>query len=80
MVLAIYATTDEKKRPAGKYGNALTFALMIMGQGMIFGMNTGYAINPARDFGPRLFTLCVGWGSTLFTTRKYFFWIATDVR
>ncbi|KAG7375642.1 hypothetical protein PHYPSEUDO_000396 [Phytophthora pseudosyringae] len=75
LVMSIYAITDRKNRPAGKYGNAFAFALMIMALGMAFGMNTGYAVNPARDLGPRILTAIAGWGSKVFTTRNYYFWI-----
>jgi len=30
-------------------------------------MNSGCAMNPARDLGPRLFTAIAGWGMEVFT-------------
>ena len=42
--------------------------------GMAFGYNCGFAINPARDFGPRIFTAIV-WGGDVFTAKNYFFWV-----
>lgn len=38
-------------------------------------MNTGYAINPARDLGPRFFTLCAGWGPKVFTLSESYWWV-----
>jgi hypothetical protein len=33
---------------------------------LTFGQNGGFAINPARDLGPRLFLLCLGMGWEVF--------------
>jgi glycerol uptake facilitator protein len=38
----------------------LLIGLVVVVIGMSFGGMHGYAINPARDFGPRLFTVLAG--------------------
>ena len=43
--------------------------------GMSFGWNAGYAINPARDFGPRLFTALAGWGGEVFSAGGGWWWV-----
>jgi glycerol uptake facilitator protein len=43
--------------------------------GMSYGANTGYAINPARDFGPRLLAWVAGWGSSAFPGLNGYWWV-----
>ena len=43
--------------------------------GMSFGLNAGYAINPARDLGPRLFTALAGWGGEVFRAGSGWWWV-----
>jgi glycerol uptake facilitator protein len=40
--------------------------LVVAAIGLSFGTNAGYAINPARDLGPRFFTWLAGWGDLAF--------------
>jgi MIP family channel proteins len=71
----IFAIGDELNKPASPYSQPGAVALLVVAIGMAFGMNSGYAINPARDFGPRLLSLCAGWGSRVFTMRDHYFWV-----
>jgi glycerol uptake facilitator protein len=50
--------------------------ILIIGIGEAFGSNSGWAINPARDLGPRLFSWIAGW-STAWRARsgELYFWV-----
>jgi glycerol uptake facilitator protein len=43
--------------------------------GMSYGTGAGYAINPARDFGPRLFCWLMGWGANAFPGPYGYWWV-----
>ncbi|EAT86150.1 hypothetical protein SNOG_06319 [Parastagonospora nodorum SN15] len=56
----------------------LCLFFLIFGLGSCFGWETGYAINIARDFGPRLMSYAVGYGSEVWSAGGYYFWTSTD--
>src|SRR6202140_772802 len=60
LLLLIFAITDEFNMPPGSNMAPLMVGLVVVAIGMSFGAMHGYAINPARDFGPRLFTAVSG--------------------
>lgn len=67
LVAVVFALSDERNSPPPAGLTPVLVGLTVMAIGMGFGVNAGYAINPARDFGPRLFTAMAGWGPGVFT-------------
>jgi aquaglyceroporin related protein len=53
----------------------LCLFFLIFGLGSCFGWQTGYAINIARDFGPRLMSYAVGYGHEVWSADGYYFWV-----
>jgi glycerol uptake facilitator protein len=56
----ILAIGDKLNNPLGAPYAPLSVGLLVVAIGMSFGGMHGYAINPARDLGPRLFTVLAG--------------------
>jgi glycerol uptake facilitator protein len=73
--MMILAITDERNQPPGANLGALMVGLVVVAIGMSFGGMHGYAINPARDFGPRLFTAVAGFKNNGLTDGPKVFWI-----
>jgi glycerol uptake facilitator protein len=63
LVLVIFAVIDAFNTPVKANLAPLVVGLIVVGIGVSFGANAGYAINPARDLGPRLFAWIEGWKS-----------------
>jgi glycerol uptake facilitator protein len=63
LVLLIFAVIDAFNTPVKANLAPLAVGLVVVGIGVSFGANAGYAINPARDLGPRLLAWIEGWKS-----------------
>lgn len=74
LLVIILAVTDEDNMKISSGMVPLTIGLGLTAIHLSFGLNAGSAINPARDFSPRLLTFLAGWGEA-FTAGQSWFWI-----
>jgi glycerol uptake facilitator protein len=58
----VFAIVDELNQPPRANLAPLVIGFVVVAIGLSLGANAGYAINSARDFGPRLFAGIAGWG------------------
>ncbi|KAF7651431.1 hypothetical protein LDENG_00111280 [Lucifuga dentata] len=73
LIVCILAIVDPYNNPIPQGLEAFTVGFVVLVIGLSMGFNSGYAVNPARDLGPRIFTAIAGWGSEVFTARNCWF-------
>ncbi|RDL40154.1 Aquaglyceroporin like protein [Venustampulla echinocandica] len=74
LMFCIYSLQDNGNLGAGNL-TPLGLFFVIFGIGACFGWETGYAINLARDFGPRLMSYFLGYGHEVWAAGNYYFWV-----
>ncbi|KAL0579421.1 hypothetical protein V5O48_002592 [Marasmius crinis-equi] len=75
LILVILAVTDKRNSPPPYGLLPLVVFILTLGIAACLGMETGFAINPARDLGPRILTSMVGYGSAVYSFRnQYWIW------
>jgi glycerol uptake facilitator protein len=75
LLLGVRALTDRRNAGLRSDLHALLIGGLVWSIGLSLGGLTGYAINPARDLGPRLTAALVGWGPAVFESHGGYFWV-----
>lgn len=80
LVMFVVAVIDLRNTAVKANLGPFMIGLAVAAIGMSFGANAGYAINPARDFGPRFFAWLAGWGQvalpgTVDGSFSWYFWV-----
>ncbi|GIF06598.1 MIP/aquaporin family protein [Actinoplanes siamensis] len=76
LLFVILALTDVANNPPAANLGPFVVGLLVVAIGMAWGTDAGYAINPARDFGPRLASFLTGYeGAFRDQTGYLYFWI-----
>ncbi|KAF2083678.1 aquaporin-like protein, partial [Saccharata proteae CBS 121410] len=72
--IAVLALGDDTNAPPGAGMNAFIIGLVIYLLSNAFAFQTGAALNPSRDLGPRLALYAVGYGRGLWDENAYWFY------
>ena len=76
LVFGIFAITEQynEMAPQANFG-AVMIGLLVAILGSSMGYLEAWAMNPARDFGPRLFAYFAGWGSSALPSPDNYWWV-----
>ena len=76
LVLGIFAITEDFNTVAPQANSgALIIGLLVAAIGASAGYLESWAINPARDLGPRLFAWMAGWGASALPSPGSYWWV-----
>uniref|UniRef100_A0A4W6CJP5 Aquaporin-3 n=1 Tax=Lates calcarifer TaxID=8187 RepID=A0A4W6CJP5_LATCA len=75
LIVCILAIVDPHNNSVPRGLEAFTVGFVVLVIGLSMGFNSGYAVNPARDLGPRIFTALAGWGAEVFIANTYWFFV-----
>jgi glycerol uptake facilitator protein len=76
LLMLILAITDARNTAPGANLAPWIIGIAVVVIGMSLGATSGYAINPARDFGPRLASWVTGWSTAMNTSNGDFYaWV-----
>ena len=76
LIFGIFAITEQynEQAPGANFG-AVLIGLIVAVIGASMGYLEAWAINPARDLGPRLFCFLTGWGGSAFPSPGNYWWV-----
>ncbi|NXO25190.1 AQP10 protein, partial [Cisticola juncidis] len=66
LIVGVMGIIDARNKAVPKGLEPVVVALLVLSIESSMGANCGCPMNPARDFGPRLFTYVAGWGPEVF--------------
>jgi glycerol uptake facilitator protein len=76
LLFLIFAVTDPRNSAPLANLTPLIVGFIVVAIGFAYGTNAGYAINPARDFGPRLASFITGYGTAWRDQNgSFYFWV-----
>jgi glycerol uptake facilitator protein len=76
LVMLVLAITDARNTAPGANMAPWIIGIAVVAIGMSLGALSGYAINPARDFGPRLASWFTGWSTAMKAPNgDFYFWV-----